>query len=287
MGCIRGGSRATALTLALGFVLLLMAASMARSDERLDIEALSSAYRLPALFEAIALEGRDAADAISEEVLQGQGGASWRRAIDDLYDPDRMLERFLGVLHADLEDRAEVHLAAMEFALRPEGAAVITTELRVRVELRAEGAEQAMQAALEQARRNESADLAFVRERIRVNNLIEQNVSLGLNGSLAYFSGFMAAAPPGMGLSEGQIAAEVWGQEEEIRAETVDWLEGYLLRAYSTLSDEARAALMAHARSAEGDAFNTAMFRAYEVTFAELSEALGSAVGRALQMREL
>lgn len=271
----------------LAWALLLLAATQARAGGAVNPSALSEAYRLPALFDAIAHEGRDAADAIAQDVLQGQGGAAWARAIDDIYDPERLHDRFLGLLSAELQRRAAVYEAAMAFARSPAGAAVIEAEVRIRAELREPGAERDMEAQLERARGIESPALAFVRERIGANNLIEQNVSIGLNGSLAYFSGFMAAAPPGMGLSEGQIAAEVWAQEEDIRAETVDWLEGYLLRAYATLSDGARAALMAHARSAEGDAFNTAMFRAYEVTFAELSEALGIAVGRALQMREL
>ena len=267
--------------------LLLSAGPPAQAEEAIDPTALSDAYRLEALFEAIAHEGRDTADAIGADILEGQGGAVWARAIDDIYDPARLHERFLGLLVRDLVGREHAYAAAMAFARSPAGARVIDAEVDTRAELRVPSAEREMQARLDQARAADSPDLAFVRERIRVNNLIEQNVSLGLNGSLAYFRGFMSAAPSGMGLNGEHMQADVWAQEDDIRQETVDWLEGYFLLSYATLNGAERAELMAHAASTEGDAFNTAMFRAYEVTFTEVSQALGVAVGRVLQMRDL
>ena len=55
-------------------------------------------------------------------------------------------------------------------------------------------------------------------------------------------------------MSEGEILADVWAQEEDTRADTEEWLYGFLLLAYQPLSDDQLDDYVALSASPEGRA---------------------------------
>ncbi len=252
---------------------------------------LSDAYLLPELFEIMAEEGRNSALADGATPLQGQAFAEFERAIDRIYRPDEMRAQFVDNLRAELEDAPEVIADALEFAATELGQRVLRLEISARAALLDDEVDEVARAALEDARgRNadaaKAARLDMVRERIEVNDLIELNVSLGLNTSYAYYRGMMAENAVN-DLNAEQLLYLVWAQEPAIRIEIEDWSESYFLLAYQPLSDAELQAYIDYVATPLAQRFNRAMFRAFDTTFGEISEAVGRALGQRLNGEEL
>ena len=83
------------------------------------------------------------------------------------------------------------------------------------------------------------------------------------------------------------MIAEVWGQETEVRRNTVEWLYGYQLTAYSEISNAEFAEYIALTETDAGIALNTAMFRALETVFTQLSFELGQAAAGFMSMDDI
>ncbi|MCC5983943.1 MAG: hypothetical protein JJU42_06225 [Rhodobacteraceae bacterium] len=273
-----------------GLMMLVAAAVMpvrAVAEPAFDPVELSDAYQLEALFEIVAQEGRDDAADIGAEVAGPEGRAGWERTMARLYDPARLLEVFLSELEQEFPRQPEAFDAAIAFARTTPGAQMVQLEIDARAAMLDADIEQMARERLGEARAADARTLAFVDARIEANDLIEGNVSLGLNSALAYFVGFAQTAPDALQPEAGRMMADVWQQEGAIRAEITDWLRAYFLLAYAPLDDDARAAVLDHAASPEGVAFNTAMFNAFDRLFSGLSRALGAEVGRALAASDL
>lgn len=259
----------------------------ASSDARAD--TLSEAYLLPELFEVMAEEGRLAATedpAVPEDAVGREG---WERMIANIYDTDRIHKEFLSALQEGLD--ADVRASAIAFARSDIGRRVLQLEVSARRALLSKAIDATARQALKQARDapEDSAHgraLAAVRDRIAVNDLIELNVSLGLNTSLAYYNG-MAEAGWMAGMAGADLLALVWAQEDAIRSDVTDWAESYFLMAYQPLTDTEMAEYIAHAASPEGDAFNRAMFRAFDIVFVDISGRVGAAIARLMQQDTL
>lgn len=80
---------------------------------------------------------------------------------------------------------------------------------------------------------------------VESSGLIEENVVGALNASFAFYTGLAdGGAFPGRP-SRDELLADVWAQEFEVRADTIDWIYGYLVLAYQPLSDDDLAAYIA------------------------------------------
>lgn len=267
-----------------GLVLFLAVAAPQRAAGQND---LSEALLLPELFAIMATEGRENADAVEDELLNGRGGTQWRTDVARTYDPDRLLAQFMQVLDAELADSPDVRADVMDFAESDMGRRVLRLEIDARAALLDPDVSALAHDVLADLRAERAPRLEMVRERIAVNDLVELNVALGLNTSMSYFHGLMTEAPGGMSGPMTSLLGDVWEQEHAIRAETEDWIESYFLLAYQPLSDEALRSYIAFSASESGQKFNTAMFRAFDQVFGEVSLRLGSATGRALQHQDL
>lgn len=280
-------ARAT-LLLPVALVLLVLWAGAARP---LQAQELSDAYLLPELFEimsdeSIAALGADGASPLSDAEL-----AEWRAELAAIYDPERMHRRFMTVLEGALASRPDVTQDALDFAASTLGRRVLQLEVSARAALLDAEIDDAARSALMHARHSKpdsaaARRLAQARERIAVNDLIEMNVSLGLNTSYAYYSGMLAEGATS-GLGPQDLLALVQAQEEDIRHDIIDWIEAYFLMAYQPLSQDEMRRYIAHSASPEGDAFNRAMFRAFDTVFVALSHQVGRALGRRLMAEEL
>jgi hypothetical protein len=108
-----------------------------------------------------------------------------------------------------------------------------------------------------------------------------------LNASLAFYQGMAEVAAFQEAMPEDQMLADVWAQEPEVRAETVDWLFPYLALAYKPLSDADLAVYQDFSGSPAGQAVNAALFAAFDAVFVAVSLDLGRAAAKQMQGQEL
>lgn len=252
-------------------------------------DVLSDSYLLPDLFDIMAEEGREATLSDPSVPETATGRASWERSIGVIYNSERMHDEFVSALNAQLDD--DTRREALTFAKSDLGRRVLQLEVSARRALLAKEIDEAARMALEEAR-EASPDspaaraLGRVQERIAVNDLIELNVSLGLNTSLAYYNG-MAEAGWMAGLAGADLLSLVWAQEGAIRRDVTDWAESYFLLAYQPLTEGEMDRYIAHAASPAGNAFNRAMFLAFDEVFVDISRRVGVAMAQQMQQDTL
>jgi hypothetical protein len=275
----------TALVLMTGFFVVISSLRMAAADD------LSRAYLLPELFGIMAAEGRSSVLVEGAIPLQGRALADFERDVSRIYDAERMHAAFVATLTADMEATPDVVQDALEFARTDLGKRVLRLEISARDALLDDEVDQIARMALQNARAAQqgapAADrLGMIRARVDANDLVELNVSLGLNTSYAYYQSMMSENAVN-GLDSEQLLFLVWAQEPEIRIDVEDWIESYFMMAYQPLSDDDLQALIDYVSTPLAQAFNRAMFRAFEVVFGDISVAVGRALGRRLNVEDL
>ncbi len=254
-------------------------------------DQLSEALFLPELFEIMATEGRMSILADGAVPLQGASLARFETEVAEIYAPERMLAQFMRVLNNDLQARPEVREDTLAFAATPLGQDILRLEVSAREALLDDEVDLFARHALEEARMDTARQtvrkrLADIRQRIEANDLIELNVSLGLNTSFAYYRGMMMENAVS-GMSADMLLQLVWAQEPDIRADIEDWIESYFLMAYQPLDDDSMQAFLDYVDTPLARAFNQAMFRAFDEVFSEISLNLGRALGRHLTAEDL
>ena len=70
----------------------------------------------------------------------------------------------------------------------------------------------------------------------------------------------------------------MWSQQEEIRQDTLGWLNAYLLMSYQPVPLDALEQYLDYAASPEGRALNAALFDGFEVVYSDISYGLGRAI---------
>ena len=274
----------------LAFAVALMAVLMlpVRASQAQSIPQL---YLFDDLFAVMSAEGI-ASSASQEAVpLDPADLPDWRARVERIYDPVKMQAEFVAALEPALAARPDVATDAAEFARSELGARVLRLEITAREALLEDAVDTLSRDALAEARAAEpgsalAARLDLVRARIAANNLVDLNVSLGLNSTYAYYSGMMAAAAM-PGLTEQDILPLVWSQEEAIRADVTDWIESYFLMAYHPLTDEELQDYVDYAASPLGDAFNRMMFGAFDEVFVSMSRRVGTSLAEMMRAQPL
>lgn len=254
-------------------------------------EDLVRALLLPELFEIMAAEGRNSVLEDETTPLQGSLLARFEQDVARIYSADQMMQNFVSVLEQALLPHPDLRADTLRFARSDLGKRVFQLEVSARAALLDDAVDEAARIALENARdaasgTAEAKRLALVRERIAANDLIELNVSLGLNTSFAYYRGMLTEDAVG-GLSADALLQLVWAQKPEIRVDIEDWIESYFLMAYQPLSDAEFRQLIDYAQTPLAIGFNQIMFQAFDTVFSDISRALGQALGRRMQTEEL
>jgi hypothetical protein len=88
-------------------------------------------------------------------------------------------------------------------------------------------------------------------------------------------------------MPQDQLLSDVWGQEEQVRADTSTWLYAYLGLAYSPLTEAELETYVTFWESPAGQQLNAALFGAFDAVFRDVSLELGRAAGRAMQGRDI
>lgn len=247
-----------------------------------DVVALSAVLRIDDVFAVMRDEGVEYGETLDADMLGGGGGSAWRAKVSEIYDPAAMTATFNAALVDSLAQNAKAAQAATDFFAAPLGQRVIGLEIDARRALLDDFVEDAAQLAWAEMDASDDPRAALLRRFAEVNDLVDSNVTGALNSNLAFYRGLGGAGALG-DMPQDELLAEVWAQEDAVRAETEEWLFPYLALAYRPLSDADLTAYTDFSATPDGQVLNRALFGAFAVVFEGISERLGAAA--ALQMQ--
>ena len=244
---------------------------------------LARALQLDEVVEIIHGEGLSYADSIERDMLPGGGGALWDKAVTTLYDPASMR----ALLEATLNEEMSPEEIDETFAFfdSPMGQSILTFENAARSAMSDPEVEEIARLAYADARDAKLPRLEQIDRFVEVNDLIDRNVAGALSSNFQFLRGLVDGGA--FAMSESDMLGDVYGQEPEIRADTEDWLYGFLLMAYQPLNDETMEAYIEFSRTRGGRALNAALFEGFEVMYRDISFGLGLAAARAMEGSDL
>lgn len=270
---------ALAITLWLGLV---QGAFAGDTGDAGRVERLADALQFDRLIGVMEAEGRAYADEIARAFL-GANPESWQIEVARVYEPVRMRAVVTETLARELGD---ADLAATFAFFETElGQRIVGLEIDAREAMLEPAIEKAARALYADQRGTGDARLAQITRFVQAGDLIEANVTGGLNTSLMFFRGF--ADGGGSDQSEADIVTEVWSQEPDLRLDSAEWIHAFSLLAYETLRDEEFDAYLAFSESGEGRALNRAIFAGFDAMYSAIAYGLGLAAARELQAQEL
>ncbi len=249
------------------------------------IDTLYRALGLPEIVAIMREEGIGYGSTLETDLFAGRGGARWAAMVEQIYDLERMEDTVRQRLDAEL---AAADLAPMiAFFDSDRGKRIVQLEVSARRALLDESVDEASRAALEQMILDDDPRLELLRRFAEINELVENNVVGAMNSNYAFYTGLAEGGGFPTELTEDEILADVWSQEEAIRQDTEEWLFAYLSLAYRPLTDEDIDAYIAFSEEEPGAVLNRALFVAFDEMFVAISLALGQAASDFLAGEEL
>jgi hypothetical protein len=242
-----------------------------------DPADLVEALQLAEVFAIMEDEGIAYGQEIEETMFPGSGGASWAGAVQEIYASDRVLDAFVAVFQAELVANGADIAPMIAFFTSDTGRKAIGLEVSARRAMLDPAVEDATKLKLAEMREDRDPRLDGIDAFVTANDLVESNVTGGLNASFAFYRGLAAAGAMGEDMTEADMLQDVWSQEPKIRADTEEWIYSFLALAYAPLSDEELRAYTAFSETGPGRALNKALFAGFDVVFTDVSERLGSA----------
>lgn len=277
-----GPVHAAAARLAAVTAMLVLSALPLRADPAEGFDRLWDALGLTPLIAIMQQEGQAQSEALGFEYLPYPPGEGWRALTGRIYDADKMdramrqsLAQALGPEPVD---------ALVEFFESAAGARIVALELDARRDFLDPAVEEAARKDLTSPD-TEDARLALIDEYVAVNDLVEFNVTGALNSNFSFFQGL--AQGDGVQLSEDEMLAEVWTQEDSTRVDTRDWLRAYLHHAYTDLTDSELQDYIAFSASEPGQRLNRALFAGFAQMYDDIYFALGLAVADQMDAQDL
>ncbi len=187
--------------------------------------------RLDELIAIMAEEGRLYGEDLADQLFAGGGGPTWRARVAELYDPEEMKDEVRPLFLASFEGTDTAAIEA--FFSANIGQRIVAHELDARRAFLDPEVEAAATEGVATLRADDPERFALIREFIEVNDLVETNVASSLTFSYAFNLGLVDGGMDGMTTSEA--LTEAWAQEDEIRDDTVDWLDAQLAMAFAPL----------------------------------------------------
>lgn len=252
-----------------------------------QVDDLVAALKLPEVFDVLAAEGEAYGKEIDSGMLDGAGGPAWSAAVTQIYAPARLLPEFKQNFAAALADNQTDLKPVIDFFATDLGQQAASLEVSARRALLDPDVEDASRLKLEEMRAEENPRLGLIEAFVEANDLLESNVSNGLNANFAFYQGLHDAGAIGPEMSESDMVAEVWSQEDAIRAETDIWVHAYLAMAYAPLSDADLGRYTEFTRRPDARIVNRAISEAYAKVFTGVSRQLGRAAGAVLAGQNL
>lgn len=272
--------RVRATVLALAAVALPGPPASAESD---GAERLIDLLGLPEIVEVMREEGLAYGDDLADDMLPGGASDGWTATVSRIYDPARMEATLRAPFLSGMDDTDPAQLIA--FFETDAAQRLVAREVSARRALIDDDVEAAARDAYLERARDPDATFRVVRDFVRVNDLVASNVAGALNSNLAFYRGL--AEGGALEMSEQEMLAEVWAQEEQTRADTRDWLYGFLLAAYDEVPVAVLERYVELSETEAGRAMNRALFAGFDRMYAEISYALGRALAREMEATEL
>lgn len=267
-------------------IALVPAAQPARAAED-PAAVLTRMLMLPDMFEIMQAEGAEYGVTLKKEFFDDAVGQDWAGEVAAIYAPDRLMPLFQQAFADDLKATGADPAPLIEFFASPLGQRIVNLELSARRALLDDDIEAASRQRVEEMRAGADPRFTLLEDYVAANHLIDLNVSSALNANMAFFRGLAAAGAFAEGMPEEEMLAQVWSQEDEVRAETETWMLTYVAVAYAPLADDELRAYTQFSMTPEGAALNRALFAGFDAIFSKVSNDLGRAVGRRASGTEL
>jgi hypothetical protein len=255
------------------------------------IDALMEVMGLDAIIAIMREEGLAYGDELGREMLAQGGGAAWDMLVDRIYDVDKMTMLVRRQFHRAFGDADPAPLIA--FFESETGARIVELEVAARrafmdatIEEAAREAFRRVEADLDApSPRGIDPHLSAIEAYIEVNDLIGFNVMGAMNANMLFYRGLIEGGA--MEMTDADIVADVWAQEEDTRAETREWIYAFLMLAYEPLDAAQIHAYADLSATAAGRAMNRALFESFDLMYGEVSRALGMAIAGQMLGEEL
>lgn len=263
-----------------GWPLAAQAQSVLSPGTEADLQSLNALTRQAETLDLIRQEGIAQGQALGTDLFGETGDPGWAAALDRVYDTRRM---------ADIYDAALAEVLAQDPTLAGDvagflgselGARIVALELEARRTTLDEVAAEAAREVFEEVRQTDKDRLAQIDRLIDAADLIEINVTTGLNGNIAFYIAMAAEGAPGATPDQSEMLAQVWSQEDDIRASVRKFLYPLMTLAYAPLTEDELQAYVAFSESPAGRRFNAAMTKAFDPVMLDLSRNLGAEAGR-------
>ncbi|WP_146591226.1 DUF2059 domain-containing protein [Puniceibacterium confluentis] len=244
---------------------------------------LLTALGVREIVDVMRAEGLDYGDELARDMLPGGRSSAWSAAVSTIYDTDWMYETVRTEFAATLGDEDLSPLLA--YFTSEEGRRIVELELEARRAMVDADVEDMARATFSDLDGSGDKRLERLEAFVEANDLIEANVTGALNASFKFYSGLVEGGA--LEMSEAEILADVWAQEDETREDTREWLYGYLLLAYGPLSDDVLEGYIDLSSSPAGQLMNRALFAGFNTMYDDISRQLGHASALQMQAQEL
>lgn len=265
------------------FTALAMALFAAFPVRAQDAGELYDLLRLDDLVAVMRQEGLSYGQELGTDMFGGSPGAGWSDLLDEIYDTGRMRSLVEARFTAAIDPEAVAPL--VRYFDGADGREIVSLEIAAREAMIDDAVEDAARERYRDLSAGDDPRLEPVERFVEAGDLVEANVAGALNASLRFYSGLVDGGA--IEMSEDEILREVWSTEEETRADTSEWVHGFLLLAYRPLGAEALADYVDLAETDAGRALNTALFAAFNAMYDDISYALGLAAAREMSTQEL
>lgn len=262
-----------------------MAATPVRAQDAAAIGPMFEALGLGELLEIMREEGLGYGADLREELFPTRGAEEWPEVVSEIYRVDRMAEAIREGLAAELTPDEIAAITA--FFADEDGARIVELELAARRALLDPAVEESATETWTALEADGDPRWAQLQEFAQVNDLVERNVAGAMTSNYAFYMGLIDGKAFDFTMTEQEILADVWSQEQSIREETADWVYSFGALAYLPLSEEAFAEYIAFTATPEGQALNAALFTSFNDLFTAISRDLGLGAARFLAGQDI
>ena len=254
--------------------LALLAAQPGAAASPKEVAALHEALQLDRIIAIMRKEGMEHGEALAVDMFP-QSAGGWENTIRSIYDEEAMRDLVTARFAAALEDTDAGPLLA--FFGSGLGQRIISLEVEAREAMLAPDVEAVAEENWAEMLAGNDPRVPLLERFLAANDLVESNVTGSMNASYAFYQGLSEGAAFDGALSEEEILADVWAQEDGIRIDTEDWVYSYIALAYGPLSDAEIDTYTELSLTEEGQDLNRALFDAFDAMYVSLSRALGRA----------
>lgn len=262
-------------------VMITALAVPAWADARMTV--LVDVLKLSEVTQILVREDQEYAEELNRDMLDGKGGAAWQVQVDAVLSRERMIETVRRALAKSLE--GEMLEEVIEFYSTDLGSRIIQFENSGRVAIGDPDIEEAARGRYIELQDTDDARLGAIRELVADGDMINLNISGALNANYQFLRGLSDGG--GIKMSEQEILEDVASQTDQITEDTTIWLFGFLLLAYSPLTNAEMQTYLTFSTSEAGQALNFALFEGFGDSYEDISYGLGRTVALNMTAQEL